>query len=150
MSRIFSASKTGAAVSLRVALERNFRQLDRSPNQLRFMRRGASRIAPVDLQCSQETFVPREDSYGRKNIQTQLHGALGDGTEITLLPVRQRDERYHVANLNIDRDAQPVQDLRERRAQRYQLENLVFLLRRTHVAVAMATRPKLPVHSLCV
>src|ERR1700720_3750776 len=128
-----------------IALKSDCCQLDHSSNQLKFLPRGPSLVAAVNLKCSQETLVTRKNTCGRKNTQAHLHGALGEWTKLIFFAVRQNDKRHHVTDLNVDSGAQSVQDPRERRAQRYQFKNLPLSHQlAAAMVIAMLIRPQLP------
>jgi hypothetical protein len=63
---------------------------------------------------------------------------------MTLFRTLEQDERYHIADLNIDQGAQFVQDFRKRRAQRNQFNNLPFARQlAAYVVVEIVAQPEL-------
>lgn len=65
-------------LSIVTASKRNFGQMDHSINQMKFTFGGMPLATTVNPHHSQEMLITRANARGRKNIQAELHGALGD------------------------------------------------------------------------
>jgi hypothetical protein len=118
--------KTPGVLSAMLALNCECSETHRSLDQLTLSGRWTSRKAAVRLECAKHFFVGRNNGCAAKNKQSKINCTLRNCVHAMFLVIREQHQRHDIAYLEVERSANFIQHLGERRAGGNQFQYVAF------------------------